>query len=180
MATATTEVPAEQQGQLPQLNTATFESQLIWLAIVFVALYVVVSRLVLPRVDKVLGDREENIAGNLDTAERLRSEAEEIKAVYEASVAEARANAQKAAVAAKDAAQDDIAKAQAELDAKLNAEAEEATARIEKAKEEALSSLDVVAGDVARELLAKLSGAEADEAAVSKAVQAAIKEAKGA
>ena len=177
---AQTEVPANQGTELPQLDPTTFESQLVWLLLSFVFLFVIVSRAVLPKINTVLENREERIAGDLDTAERQRAEAEEIKAAYEASVAQARTGAQKAAIDAKEKAKVSFTKAQAKLDAKLNAEADKATANIQKATDDALASLDKVAIEVTSDLVAKLSGGDADKAKVTKAVKAAVTEAKGA
>ncbi len=78
MAEAHTEVAHKEAG-LPQLNIATFEEQVVWLFLTFIVLFVIVSRLVLPRVTKVLEEREERIANDLDTAERLRKDAEDVR-----------------------------------------------------------------------------------------------------
>ncbi len=180
MVTANTEVEAKQDGGLPQFDPASFETQLIWLFLSFIILYVIVSKLFFPRVRGVMEEREERIAGDLDTAERSRGDAEEIKAAYEASVAASRSQAQKAAVEAKEKNLAELSKAQAELDAKLNAEAEEAGANVKAAMDEALAGLDVIASDVAKDIVAKLTNTEADDAKVSKAVKAALVEAKGA
>lgn len=180
MANAQTEVAQAAQGGLPQLDFTTYSEQVAWLFLTFIVLYVLISRVVLPRVDRVLEEREEKIAGDLDQAERLRTEAEEIKTAYEARLAEARSGAQKAALAAKEKVQAEFSKAQNDIDARLLAEAEAAEARIQKTIDEALESLDVVAEDVAATLVSKLTHAEADNAKISKAVKTALAETKGA
>ncbi|MBL4639149.1 MAG: hypothetical protein JKY57_01330 [Kordiimonadaceae bacterium] len=180
MAEASTEVP--QQG-LPQLNViadGSYTNQVAWLVLTFVFLLLIVSRIVLPRVGKVMAEREEKVADDLDTAERQKNEAEKVKAAYEAAVAAARAKAQEAVAGAKDTIQADIAKAQSELDADLGAKAADAEARIKKARDEALSGIDTVAAEVASDMVAKLGGVEADDKAVSKAVKSALDSAKGA
>jgi len=170
-------------GGLPQLNViadGSFTNQIAWLLVTFFLLFLVVWRTVLPRVTAVLEEREEKIATDLDSAERLKAEAEEVKAAYEVAVTTARAKAQELVLGAKDTIQADIAKAQADLDAKLNAKAEEAEARIAKVSSEALASIDTVASEVAAEMVVKLSGVEAEEKAVKSAVKTALENAKGA
>jgi F-type H+-transporting ATPase subunit b len=183
MAQAITEVP-QQQGGLPQLNVikdGTYTNQVAWLVLTFVVLYVVISRMVLPKIGNVLQEREENIAGNLDTAERLRSEAEAVKAAYETAVADARAKAQQIITDTKADIQSEIAKVQSELDAKLGADAEAAEARIVAAKNEALGSIADVASDVAKDVIVKLAGdVKVTDKAVSDAVSTALDNAKGA
>lgn len=178
--TAQTEVPVENEGGLPQLDFSTFEEQLVWLFLSFIVLFVIVSKLALPKITAVLEEREERIAGDLDTAERLKKEAEEIKAAYEAKTAEARSAAQAKMAEAKASIQASIAAEQAKLDTKLNSEAEEAEKRILAAKEEALKGLAGMAEEVTAELAAKLGGVTPAEADVTKAVKAALANVKGA
>ncbi|WP_262690254.1 F0F1 ATP synthase subunit B family protein [Kordiimonas aestuarii] len=180
MAQTHTEVADHGQGGLPQFDATTFESQLVWLFLSFIVLFVIVSRMALPRVTKVLEEREERIATDLDTAERLRKEAEDVKEAYEASVTEARKKAQETILATKESIQADIAKAQAELDATLGAKAAEAEARIDAARAEALAGIDQVAGEVAAALVSKLAGIEVDSKDTTKAAKAALSGVKGA
>lgn len=180
MARATIETVEQEAGGggLPQISVfedGTYTNQIAWLLLTFVLLYVVVSRLVVPRVTTVLEEREEKIAGDLDAAARLREEAEGVREAYEASIAEARAKAQQTLADAKDAARADIAKAQAELDAKLSADADAAEKRIAEAKAEALAGIEGIATEVATDLVAKLGGADVSADDVTKAVSAAAK-----
>lgn len=182
MAEAQTEVAEAPKG-LPQLNViadGSYTNQVAWLALTFILLLVIVSRMVLPRVTKVMEEREEKVANDLDTAERLKTDAEEVKAAYEATLANARAKAQEIVVGAKDTIQADIANAQGELDAKLNAKAAEAEAKIAKAREDALAGIDAVATEVATEMVAKLGGVEPKDKAVNDAVKSALETVKGA
>lgn len=174
---------AEKAGGLPQLNViadGSFTNQVAWLLITFFLLFVVVWRVVLPRVTGVLEEREEHIAGNLDAAERLKAEAEEVKAAYEAAVTTSRAKAQEIVLGTKDKIQAEISKTQAELDAKLGAQAADAEARIVEARTAALASIDQVATEVVTEMVAKLAGVEATDKAVKDAVSSALANVKGA
>ena len=180
MAEATTEVP--QQG-LPQLNViadGSYTNQVAWLALTFIFLFIVVARAILPRVTKVMEEREERIAGDLDTAERFKRDAEDVKTAYEDAVAAARKNAQETILSAREEIQADIAKAQADLDATLAAKTAEAEAHIAKVREDALAGVDDIAADVAGELVAKIGGVASDDPAVAAAVKAALTSVKGA
>lgn len=177
---ATTEANPNQEGGLPQLKPETFETQLAWLVLTFIFLYVVISRVALPKVDQVLEERDENIDGNLDKAEKLRSDVEGIKSSYEGSLTEARTEAQKASMEVKDSIQADIAKASGELEAKLSAQADEAAERISAAKASVMGELDTVATEVATDLVNKLSGIAADDKSVKAAVNAELSARKGA
>lgn len=177
MADATTEIVEQDAGGLPQLNViedGTYTNQIAWLVLTFVLLYIVVSRMIVPKVTSVMGEREEQIAGDLDAAARLQKEAEEVRAAYEKAITQARSGAQETIQKAKDAAQADIADAQAKLDAKLAADAAAAETRINEAKAEAMAGLDKIASDVAAAMIAKLSGSDVKPADINKAVTAAM------
>src|SRR5271157_3555225 len=79
---------------MPQLDFSTFPSQLFWLAVVFVVLYLLMARIGLPKVGAVIAERKAKAAGDLDQASRMKAEAEAVMAAYERSLADARAQAQ--------------------------------------------------------------------------------------
>src|SRR5258708_14563115 len=79
---------------MPQLDIATYLPQLFWLAVTFIALYLVMAWVGLPRVGGVLLQRRSRIEGDLEKAAQMRAEAEAVIAAYERALAEARAEAQ--------------------------------------------------------------------------------------
>src|SRR5665213_3451221 len=79
---------------MPQLDYATFPPQLIWLAITFVILYVLMSRIALPKVGGIIVARRNKIDGDLEKASAMKTEAEAVIAAYERALAGARQAAQ--------------------------------------------------------------------------------------
>ena len=69
------EVEHHEQQVFPPFDFATFPSQILWLAITFGLFYLVMKKVIVPRVGSILEDRHDRIAQDLDEAERLRSEA---------------------------------------------------------------------------------------------------------
>ena len=85
--TATTEHPAQGgHGGFPPFQSDTFASQLVWLAIAFVLLYVLMSKLALPRVGAIIEGRQKRIADDIAEAGRLKSRSDEAVAAYELSL----------------------------------------------------------------------------------------------
>src|SRR4051794_36281818 len=119
---ATEQVPsAEHGGGFPPFQKDTFASQILWLVLTFVALYLLMSRVALPRIGAIFEDRKRHIDGDLAEAQRLKGESDAAIAAYEKSLADARARAQ---VLANETRTREAAAAEAarkELDATLNA-----------------------------------------------------------
>ena len=78
----------------PPFQKDTFASQLVSLAIAFVALYLIVSRIALPRVGSVIDARQSKIDGDLSAAQKYKDESDAALNAYEAELASARSRAQ--------------------------------------------------------------------------------------
>src|SRR5437868_12051097 len=93
--TSTEHVPAgEHKGGFPPFQKETFASQIFWLVITFVALYLLISRIAVPRIGGIIEAREKRIAGDLAEAQQLKADSEAALAAYEKSLADARNRAQ--------------------------------------------------------------------------------------
>src|SRR6201999_446218 len=91
---AHTEADGGHSGGFPPFESSTFASQLVSLVIAFVALYLIVSRIALPRVGAVIDARQNRIEGDLAEAQKLKDESEAALKAYEADLAAARSKAQ--------------------------------------------------------------------------------------
>ena len=157
---------------MPQLEASTFISQLLWLAITFVGLYLVMWKVVIPRVADVLQDRQERVDDDLEKAEALRNEAAGVLEAYEKTVADGRARAQAILREAADRNDKAAAEREAALGDQLAQQTAAAEARINAAREEALANIRTVAAETAQAAALRLSGAsvtqdEAEEAVAS-------------
>jgi len=162
---------------MPQLEQIdTYLSQVVWLVISFVVLYVVMWKTALPRVADVLQERQERISDDLERAEILKSEAEVVLEVYEAATAKAQADAQTILRAGVDAFAADAAVRHDELSARLAQETDSAERRIDAARREALANVRSVASEVAQAAAAKLIDAEVSESDADAAVQNSMAE----
>lgn len=162
---------------LPQLDPSTFATQIFWLAVTFIVLYLLMSRVALPRVRDVLEERERRITDDLEKAQRLKEEAEVVLAEYEKALADARASAQALFAEAAEKANADAARRQQEMSQKLAKQLEAAESRVQAAKAEALDNIRQVATEVAREAVVRLIGGDVGEEEAAKAVTAVMKDA---
>ena len=155
---------------MPQMDFTDYMPQLVWLAITFAAFYCVMARVALPRIAEAMEQRQERIAGDLETATRMREEAEEALAAYEATMAKTSAEAQAIAAAAREEMMAEAAKRQAAFEVELDARAATEEARIAEAVAEVRTGLRDVAVAAAQAATAKLLGAEVSQDALAKAV----------
>ena len=142
----------------PPFDPASFGGQLLWLAITFGALYLLMSRVALPRIGSILETRRTRIEGDLKEAERLRQETEKAAAAYEAALAEARKNAHGIAEETRAGIKADIDGRRADVEAGLSKRVAEAEARILADKDAALANVGSIAAETAQALVAKISG----------------------
>ena len=164
---------AESAG-MPQLDFSTFPNQIFWLVVTLVVIYLVLSKIALPRIASVLAERQGTITNDIAAAEELKQKAAEAEAAYEKALADARAEAGQIAAEAKAAMQAEVAEAMKKADAEIAARTAESEARIDEIRAGAIEAVRTVAKDTAKEVVAAL-GVDADEAAIAAAVEARVK-----
>ena len=147
---------------MPQLDPSQFSSQLVWLALSFVALYLGLSRYILPRLSDLLLERRTRIANDVDEAEGLDKEREKSLARAESQLADARRAGEQRLQRAADAAHERAAKAfeqQADL---ARQKAQAAAADLTAQERAAHAALAAASGDVAQSLLRGVLAQEAE------------------
>lgn len=173
-----TEVPhdAGHAKVFPPLDPSTFGPQWFWLGVTFVALYLLLSRIALPRVGEVIEERQDRIKRDLDAAERLKVETEAARAAYEKALADARANASKLAKETRDRLTADVDAERSKVEAQISAKLADAEKRIAASKVKALASVNEIATDTAGQLIKHLIGKDVTADEIRKALQPAAGE----
>jgi len=170
---AATAAHEEKKGGLPQLNPADFAPQLFWLAITFVLLYLILSRVTLPRIGEVLEERRDRVQRDLDAAERFKGETDAALAAYEKALSDARQKASSMAKEVRDRLAADTEAERARTEGELNSKLAEAETRISATKTKALASVDEIAAETASAVVGKLLGEDVSPAEVKKVMQPA-------
>ena len=149
---------------MPQLDFANplTTSQVVWGAIIFAVLYIVLSRSPLPKVGAVIEERARHIASDLETAQAAKARPDEAAKQVAEATARARAEAQAAINAALDAAKQEAAARIAALNERLEKQLHEAEAQIDAARGAALRALREVATETAATVIGRLTGAPPD------------------
>ncbi|MGR3468154.1 MAG: F0F1 ATP synthase subunit B' [Shimia sp.] len=160
---------------MPQLCGEWFGNQIFWLVLTILAIFFILSRIALPRIQAVLAERAGTITNDLAAAEDLKRRAEAAEAAYEKALADARAESQKIADETRASVQADLDKQLAKADAEISARTAESEAKLAEIRAGAAESVRQVANDTAQAIIAALGG-NANDDAVAAAVD---KHAKG-
>ena len=174
-ATAHTAAEGGHKAPFPPFQKDTFASQLVSLLIAFVALYVIVSRIALPRVGGVIDARQNAIDGDLAAAQKLKDESDAALKAYEAELAAARSRAQAIGTETRDRLN---AAAEAErkaLEDQLAAKLAAAEKTIAETRESAMSNVRGIASDAASAIVQQLTGKKPDAKSLKSALDASLK-----
>ncbi len=162
--------PSEHGGGFPPFQKDTFASQLIWITLAFVALYLLMARVALPRIGSIIEDRRQRIASDFAEAERLKGELDAASVAYEKSLADARGRAQALANETREREAKAAEGARKVLDAKLNTQIADAEKTIAARRSAAMVNVQGIATGAAAAIVERLIGS----APASREVEAAV------
>src|SRR5882757_3599819 len=173
---ATAHTGAEGGGHsFPPFQKDTFASQLVSLAIAFVALYLIVSRIALPRVGSLLDERQNAIEGDLAAAQKLKDDSDSALKAYESELAAARSRAQAISTETREKLNAAAEAQRKTLEDQLSVKLADAEKTIASTREAAMSNVRGIAAEAAAAIVQRLTGIMPDGKAVDSAVDASLK-----
>ena len=159
----------------PPFEKDTFASQLVSLLVAFVALYLIVSRIALPRVGSLLDERQNVIDGDLADAQKLRDQSDAALKAYENELASARSRAHAIGAETREKLSAASEAERRVLEDKLAAKLAESEKTIASTRQAAMSNVRGIAADAAVAIVQRLSGVQPDAQSVNSAVDASLK-----
>lgn len=166
---------AHVESGMPQLDFAIYPNLIFWLVVAMVVLYLVLTRVALPRIGTVMAERSDAISNDIEQAALLKRRAEEAEAAYNAALAQARDDAHKIAADNKAQVDKELTTLLAKADAEIAVKAAESEKRIAEIRDSAARSVEEVARDTAAEIVGALMPDAADRAALDAAVANRLK-----
>jgi F-type H+-transporting ATPase subunit b len=160
---------AHESSAFPPFETTNFEHQLVWLVLVFGLLYLLMSRIALPRVANILAHRENTIGSNLDAARELQAKAHAADAQNNATLLAKKEEAQAIGREGQEKIAAEVGGLRASAEKKFAEELAAAESRISAEKAEALNHVESLAKEAASTIIAKLTGAHVDANAIAAA-----------
>ena len=158
---------AAESGGMPQLNPEFWISQIFWLTLTFGILYIVLSKLILPKISDNLESRKSQILENIEAAEKQRENSEEKLKEYEEIVSKSKMEAKSIFNQAREKALKDISAKKEVLDKQIDEEISKAEQEIKELQSGAAEKINKIAIETSSELIQKLIGAEVNNSSIS-------------
>lgn len=163
-------IVAHAETAMPQLDVGLYPNLIFWLLVSLAALYLILTRVALPRIGTILAERNDAISNDLEQAAIFKRRAQEAEAAYNAALAKAREEAQKIAAETKAQINKELETLMTRADAEIAARSAESERRIREIESSAAGSVTEVARATALEIVAAFGPRPSDEATVAAAV----------
>ena len=161
------EVFAAESGGMPQLNPEFWISQIFWLTLTFGILYIVLSKLILPKISANLELRKSQIQDNIEAAEKQRKDSESKLKEYDDIIFKSKLEAKNIFKDSREKVIKDINNKKETLENQINEEIKKAEKEIEVVKKSAPGKINKIAIEASSELVKKLIGAEINNSSIS-------------
>ena len=165
------EVFASESGGMPQLNPEFWVSQIFWLTLTFGILYIILSKLILPKISANLELRKSQIQENIEAAEKQRESCESKLKEYDQIILKTKLEAKNIFKDARDKALKDINSKKEVLDNQIDVEIKKAEQEIELLRKGALEKINKIAIETSSEIIQKLIGADINNSSLSAIVE---------
>ncbi len=159
---------------MPQFDIANFLPQMAWLGLFFAVLYFFVVRATLPKLGKVMDEREERVVGDLQTAETAKAQADAVTQAYVVELQKAQEGARASLAAARGEASKAIEGRLASTDAAIEGKLAEAQGALDTAKGKAVGEIEAIAADAAASIVERLTGTRPADSDAVNAARAAL------
>ena len=158
---------AAESGGMPQLNPEFWISQIFWLTLTFGILYLILSKLILPKISANLETRKSQILENIEAAEKQREDSEMKLKEYEEIISKSKLEAKTIFNQAREKALKDIIAKKEVLEGQIDEEISKAEEEIKTLRNGAPDKINKIAIETSSELIQKLIGAEVNNSSIS-------------
>ena len=161
------EVFAAESGGMPQLDPEFWISQIFWLILTFGTLYVVLSKLILPKISANLELRKSQIQENIEAAEKQRGNSESKLKEYDEIILKSKIEAKNLFKDTRDKALKDINSKREILEKQIDEEIKKAEKEISELKKTGPEKINKIAIETSSEVLKSLIGTDVNSSSIS-------------
>ena len=169
------DVFAAESGGMPQLNPEFWISQIFWLTLTFGTLYIILSKLILPKISANLELRKSQIQENIEAAEKQRKESETKLKEYDEIILKSRLKANDIFKDSREKVIKDINIKKEALDKQIDEEIKKVEKEINQLKETSPEKINKIAIEISSDILKKLIGADVNNSSISAIVNDLLK-----
>jgi|TARA_B110000971_G_scaffold121589_1_gene124517 F-type H+-transporting ATPase subunit b len=155
---------------MPQLDPTYWASQAFWLVLIFTMLYLVLSKLFIPKIKESIDDRENKIKDDLDEAQKLKIIAEEKLKEYELAIENAKKEVQKTLFESKNKLNTEIKNKKKEFAKEIETEVKNTEQEIKKLKKESLANITAISEEITSKVIEMVSGEPLNQSSIKAAV----------
>ena len=162
---------AAESGGMPQLNPEFWISQIFWLIITFGILFIVLTKVILPKISDNLETRKSQILENIETADKQKEESQNKINEYEKIILDSKLKAKSYFNEAREKILDDINKKRAALEKDLDEEIDEVEKELSDLKNKSGEKINKIAAETSAELIKELIGEEVNSSSIAAIVE---------
>ena len=162
---------AAESGGMPQLNPEFWISQIFWLIITFGILFIVLTKVILPKISDNLETRKSQILENIETADKQKEESQKKIDEYEKIILDSKLKAKNFFNDAREKILDDINKKRASLEKDLDEEIGEVEKELSELKNKSGEKINKIAAETSAELIKELIGEEVNSSSIAAIVE---------
>ncbi len=159
------------EAGMPQLDPTYWASQAFWLILVFTILYILISKIHLPKIKNNLDDRENKIKGDLESANEFKEQSEAKLKEYDTILENAKKEVSKILLESKNILDKNIQSKKNLIEKEIEKEILKAQKEITELKKSSLSSIQKISENIASNLIENISGEKLNESSIKAAVQ---------
>ena len=158
------------EAGMPQLDPTYWASQAFWLILIFTLLYLVLSKLFIPKIKDSIDDRENKIKNDLDEAQELKNVAEKKLKEYDLSIENAKKQVQKILFESKNKLNSETQNKKKNFEKEIDAEIENAEKEIKNFKKDSLKSISVISEEMTSKVIEMISGEPMNQSSVKASI----------
>ncbi len=158
------------EAGMPQLDPTYWASQAFWLILIFTSLYLMLSKLFIPKIKDSIDDRENKIKDDLDEAQKLKTTAEEKLREYEVTIENAKKEVQKNLFESKNKLNEDIKNKKKIFEKEIELELKNTEKEIENFKKNSSINVISISEEITSKVIEKISGEPMNLSSVKAAV----------
>ena len=159
------------EGGMPQLNPDYWVSQIFWVILIFGTLYVILWRIILPKINVNLENRKSQILTDLDEAQKLKDQSEKKISEYNKILSDAKQDAKKILDGTRKKVNRDIENKKNQFNLEIKKEIEKAEKEIKTQKLSSIENINKIAIETSSEIVRKILGTEVNASSVSAIIE---------